>query len=192
MKTKKWLLGMSLALLFGGAASLSAQIEEEEIIEVEPLDAEVSEIELTGGVELETKRLASVYFGPDEVQAFIESLAELDAAGSYLRERPGAKLTIRGYAANVGYEGGRKEVSRQRAEYCRRYLQARFGLDADRFLVEWFGSNRPPEGEIKGPADLRCVELIVEEPKIVVDTPVEVDVLIIEDDDPDSIPETGM
>jgi hypothetical protein len=191
MKKGKWLFGMAVAMLFGGAASLAAQIEEEEIIEVEPLDAAISEIEVTGGVDVETKRLAAVYFGPDEVQAFIESLAELDAAGSYLRYRPGAKLIIRGYAANAGYEGGRKEVSRQRAEYCRRYLQARFGLDAGRFLVEWFGSNRPPEGEIKSIADLRCVELIAEETKIIVETPVEVDVLILEEDETD-IPDTGM
>ena len=179
MKTKNWLLGAALLL---AGASLAAQIDEE-IIEAEPLDAGVIEVETVETVETETKRLAAVYFGPDEVQPFIENLAELDAAGSYLRGHDGAKLIVRGYAANAGYEGGRKEVSRQRAEYCRRYLQTRFGLDADRFLVEWFGANRPPEGEIKGPADLRCVELIVEETRIIVDVPVELDVIIIEDDE---------
>jgi outer membrane protein OmpA-like peptidoglycan-associated protein len=176
MKAKKWALGMAVTvLLFGNAGVLNAQSEEEGDDSLLLFQEEASVDTTAAVVETETKQLATIYFGPDEVQAFIENLAELDAAGSYLLAQKDAKLIIRGYAANAGYEGGRMEVSRQRAEYCRRYIQTRFSLAADRFQVEWFGSSRNPEKEAKSAADMRCVELIAEETKTV--APVEVEVI---------------
>ncbi|MDR2481913.1 MAG: OmpA family protein [Spirochaetaceae bacterium] len=162
MKSKRWMFGIAAALLFGTAGMLAAQSEETQ----EAQDAEVPAGDVV------TRQFAVVYFGPDEVQVFLENLAELDAAGSYLGAFPEAKLIIRGYAAKAGYEGGRMDVSRRRAEYCRRYLQTRFSLAAERFQTEWFGSEREPEGGAGTAASMRCAELLIEE-KVVPPAPVD-------------------
>jgi len=71
-----------------------------------------------------------------------ENLARL---ADYLKKNPQAKVVISGYADNAsGTDAINDEVSKQRAINVANNLINKYGVDANRLMVKWFGSKVQP------------------------------------------------
>jgi outer membrane protein OmpA-like peptidoglycan-associated protein len=70
------------------------------------------------------------------------SFASLDALAKLMTDKPAWKLHIAGHTDNVGSEESNLKLSKDRAEAVSRYLKGK-GLDANRFIVEYFGETKP-------------------------------------------------
>ena len=90
---------------------------------------------------------------------------ELDKLGELMQARPELTVTLRGYAAPFGTAGGRANLSEARARYCIDYLADNYRLDPERFDIEAFGAEKPPEFASEDWESQRCVELIINQLK---------------------------
>ncbi len=66
---------------------------------------------------------------------------ELDQNGALLRDNPGVKVEIAGYADSG--ERGAQSLSQKRAESAKKYLQDKFNIPADRLVTKGYGASRP-------------------------------------------------
>jgi outer membrane protein OmpA-like peptidoglycan-associated protein len=105
--------------------------------------------------------LNSIYFEPDTDDLIASYRPILDAVGRQLTADPGLRLLIRGYAANLGYAGGRYDVSYNRAKFSSDELTRQYGIPANRLSIEAFGDTKPPIDATEDPQSRRCVELIL-------------------------------
>lgn len=78
--------------------------------------------------------------------------AELDKLGRYLQANPHSYVVLSGFTDSIGTEAYNINLSQQRAESVRTYLQAKFGISRDNMLMYWYGyanpiaSNKTAEG----------------------------------------------
>lgn len=83
------------------------------------------------------------------------SYKSLDELASVLNKKPTWKLEIAGHTDNVGNDANNMLLSKKRAEAVRNYLTLGGGIDADRFIVKFYGETKPiadnstPEGRSK-------------------------------------------
>jgi len=70
------------------------------------------------------------------------SYTPLNELAALLSEHPTWKLRITGHTDNMGTAEWNMDLSRRRAEAVRDYISNR-GITSDRFLVFWYGEERP-------------------------------------------------
>jgi outer membrane protein OmpA-like peptidoglycan-associated protein len=101
----------------------------------------------------------TVYFQP--YSAVPLSFQPLDEAGALLAAFPESSLSVHGYAAPLASPQGQRRVSRDRALFCRDYLEQR-GIPGARISTAWHGVERLPRGSRGARESRRSVELIIE------------------------------
>lgn len=80
-----------------------------------------------------------------------DSFSRLDRVVEYLTHKPSVRIEISGHTDDVGKPEANKDLSRRRAEACKKYLVDK-GVDAGRIETAGYGSERPvapndtPEG----------------------------------------------
>ena len=113
--------------------------------------------------------LNAVYFQADSAVLVEGSLVVLDELGALLLSRQAAAVVLRAYTAPYGTREGRLEVSRNRAGFCRDYLQRTYRIETERIQVELYGADqipewgRGPDGNFVSEESFRCVEFILHE-----------------------------
>jgi outer membrane protein OmpA-like peptidoglycan-associated protein len=113
--------------------------------------------------------LNAVYFGADSAVPIGDFRSVLDELGALLASRPDAAVVLRAYTAPYGTREGRLEISRNRAAFCRDYLQGAYRIAADRIEIELYGADqipewgRSPDGTFVAVESFRCVEFILHE-----------------------------
>ena len=95
-------------------------------------------------------------FHQDQLRGAMEKYSQvLDIIGQRLQDDPEAKVRLVGCNSDIGEEKGRTDLSLQRAEAVRAYLQYIWGVDAARMTVEKRNlpaapsSNRTTEGQME-------------------------------------------
>ncbi|NJO02235.1 MAG: OmpA family protein [Bacteroidia bacterium] len=86
-----------------------------------------------------------IYFGYNQVNwenLDEASLAYFDLLEQYLKDYPQTKVTLRGFADNVGSETRNRELSGQRAEQVKNHLVSK-GIPAGQISTEAMGSQNP-------------------------------------------------
>jgi outer membrane protein OmpA-like peptidoglycan-associated protein len=106
------------------------------------------------------RTLSTVYFSPDT--AVPQDHSALDAAGALLAAFPRSVITIRGYAAPFASAEGQQTVSRNRALYCRDYLEQNYNIPASRIITAWYGAEQEPETYNHSDESRRSAELVIE------------------------------
>lgn len=95
--------------------------------------------------------LENIYFETGRWEVLKESFAELNRLVAFLELNPGVKIEIAGHTDNTGNRNQKIELSLNRAEAIRKYLETK-GIAAYRMSVKGFGMYRPrasnttPEG----------------------------------------------
>ncbi|MDR1388681.1 MAG: OmpA family protein [Treponema sp.] len=113
--------------------------------------------------------LNAVYFEADSAVLIKGSRSVLDELGALLASRPDATVTLRAYTAPYGTREGRLAVSRNRAGFCRDYLQKTYRVESGRIQIELYGADqlpewgRGPDGSFVAVESFRCVEFILHE-----------------------------
>jgi hypothetical protein len=98
----------------------------------------------------------TVYFKPDEALPVEPSPPVLDTAGAMAAADPGTRVILRGHSAPAKTPAG------QRARFRAEYLMETYALEPSRLSLEWYGAERPPEGEENPSGESRRrVEVIV-------------------------------
>lgn len=87
--------------------------------------------------------LPNVLFDFDKSFIKEEFKPTLDTLGRYLQEHPNSYGVLSGFTCNIGTEKYNKGLSKRRAESVRNYLQNRFGIEAKRMLLYWYGYANP-------------------------------------------------
>jgi outer membrane protein OmpA-like peptidoglycan-associated protein len=151
----------------------SLTIEEIKTIDASPLLAHVYFDEGASDIPSRYVRLA----GAEEAAAFDEQRFRdtlekyyqvLNIVGKRLVDHPQATITLVGCNANTGKEKGNKQLSAQRAEAVRLYLQTNWGIAPDRISTEVRNLPEKPSTSrlAEGQADNRRVEIRSDAPAI--------------------------
>ncbi|CAO3439747.1 OmpA family protein [Azospirillum argentinense] len=90
-----------------------------------------------------------VFFSPGSAVLVNEAKTILDRQVTFLKQHPSSKITVEGHASDEGSEEDLMNISRQRAEIVRNYLEGK-GIDSLRISTAVFGGSAPnaPGGTI--------------------------------------------
>jgi outer membrane protein OmpA-like peptidoglycan-associated protein len=105
--------------------------------------------------------LNSIYFEPETAVLIELYRSVLNAVGRRLAADPSLNLLIRAYTADFGTMESQYAVSSDRDVFSKNYLATEYGISANRFSSELFGSNRSPLYATEDWQTHRCVELIL-------------------------------
>jgi len=116
--------------------------EPESILEPEP-EPSVDIVALTTEEEEVVKRaFENTEFETDKSVIRAVSFSPLNELAALLLEHPSWKLRITGHTDNTGTAEWNMDLSKRRAESVRDYLSSR-EIDAERFIVAWYGEEQP-------------------------------------------------
>jgi outer membrane protein OmpA-like peptidoglycan-associated protein len=95
-----------------------------------------------------------------------ESRSELDAVGRFLNENTETYVVLAGYTDGTYTREFNLELSRKRALSVQDYLMKNANIDADRFVLTWYGKDNPvaDNDTVEGRAKNRRVEITVKKP----------------------------
>jgi outer membrane protein OmpA-like peptidoglycan-associated protein len=106
--------------------------------------------------------LRSVYFQPDSGVLIETSQSELDAVGREMSADSALRLILRAYTTPAKTPEGRLMVSRERADFCRDYLNRRYNIASNRITSFYYGSESMPVRATEDDWESqRCVELVI-------------------------------
>jgi OOP family OmpA-OmpF porin len=69
--------------------------------------------------------------------------ANVNAAGEFMQKYPAARITIEGHTDSVGKKAYNQKLSLRRAEAVKKYIVAKFGIDAKRIKAVGYGETKP-------------------------------------------------
>ncbi|WP_425420438.1 OmpA family protein [Phaeodactylibacter xiamenensis] len=108
-----------------------------------PTKPSVDLVELTTDeAEVVNRAFENTEFETDKAVIRPRSFESLNELALLLSEHPNWKLRITGHTDNTGTAEWNMDLSRRRAEAVREYLANR-DIDTERFIVAWFGEERP-------------------------------------------------
>ena len=118
-----------------------------EVIETEITETETPQEEIPAEKEPQRTVVShtAVYFRADST-ALVEAYRPvLDEAGRRLRADPALRITLKGYTAPAGTEGGMRTLSAARSWHCVEYLMKNYGIAEDRMNIEFYGAEAASE-----------------------------------------------
>ncbi|MGI9292124.1 MAG: OmpA family protein, partial [Gammaproteobacteria bacterium] len=132
-----------------------------------PLEAYLYQPEYQSGALYVTKatreavKVDSSNFAFDESELKSDSIAELDDLAAFMNENPDSYAILSGYTDNVGPEEYNEGLSQRRAEAVARYMVDKHGVDKNRLVLQWYGSDNPvaSNDSESGRAENRRVEI---------------------------------
>ncbi|GHS86203.1 hypothetical protein FACS189487_00010 [Campylobacterota bacterium] len=86
---------------------------------------------------------AVVYFSAETADPIGDHKQALDSIGATLANDTSTRALIRGYAAPVGSQQARAELSQKRAQFAQDYLTNNFGINSDRLIVRALSDCKP-------------------------------------------------
>lgn len=89
----------------------------------------------------------------------------LTALGNFLKDTPQAYLVLSGFTDSIGDQEYNLDLSRRRAESVGMFMNERFGIAAERIVLQWYGEAAPVASNDteSGQRQNRRVEVIVAE-----------------------------
>ena len=134
-----------------------------------PLEAYLYQPEYQSGALFVTKatiegvRVRDASFEFDDAGLKDSQIEELDTLAELMKADPAAYAILSGYTDNTGDENYNEDLSRRRAESVGNYLVEKHGIEEDRIVLHWYGSDNPLAGNDtpEGRAANRRVEIEV-------------------------------
>ena len=122
---------------------LLANIQIPPELEKSPVEEEVENVILTKEeAEVVRKAFDNLEFETGKEVIRLRSYIALNELAGLLINNPDWKLRITGHTDNIGDRESNKQLSQRRAEAVRDYIIEQ-GVAANRFLVDWYGEERP-------------------------------------------------
>jgi len=112
---------------------------------------------------MEGVRVKNSSFGFDNAELQGDAVAELDELAAFMTENPESYVVLSGYTDNVGNEDYNEGLSQRRVAAVAGYLTSKHGIDEDRIVQQWYGSDNPlvSNDTEEGQATNRRVEISV-------------------------------
>lgn len=134
-----------------------------------PLEAYLYQPEYQSGALYVTKstreavRVDNSNFAFDEAELQNDAIAELDELAVFLNENPDSYVVLSGYTDNTGEEDYNEGLSQRRTEAVATYMIEKHGIDKNRMVLQWYGSDNPitSNDTKEGRAENRRVEIAV-------------------------------
>ena len=126
-------------------------------------DIKNMQIQLSPAVSGEQFVFENVFFDFDKTELKPESLSSLKRLNNFLNENPGLSIMISGHTDNVGSFSYNQDLSLQRAESVRNFLES-MGIAGKRLEVAGMGDQQPlkPNDSEENRAFNRRIEIIIQ------------------------------
>ncbi len=88
-------------------------------------------------------RTLIVLFENDKAEIPAQYAGTLEQIAEYMKKRPAVRLAVSGHTDSIGPKAYNLELSQKRSRRVMAYMTQKFGLSEDRFVISWFGEEKP-------------------------------------------------
>lgn len=88
-------------------------------------------------------RQITIRFSAENIDIEADGVQAINELGMLLQKKPDVKVTIEGYTQSQGPQGQDVQISRQRAETVKRYLQHHYDIAPERLRAIGYGADSP-------------------------------------------------